>query len=180
MAYSYSPSDGDLVVYEKGKVVFRMKNQTGVVVPQSNVDTAKRDGISASGPASGPLVASTNSGSTVNSVPSNAPSPDVATNAGTSRGLWLDPAEAEGRLITRIEPDYPAAARAARIGGYVVVEVHVAEDGSVYSVRAVSGDPTLGAAAIRAVRNWRYQPYRIHNHPSQFITDVTLNFAANN
>ncbi len=55
-------------------------------------------------------------------------------------------------------------------------EIQVAEDGSVSSIRTITGDPILAAAASQAVRNWRYQPYRQHDHPAQFQTDVTLNF----
>jgi protein TonB len=65
----------------------------------------------------------------------------------------------------------------AHRAGNVVLEVQVAEDGSVCSVRTLSGDPLLASAAADAVRNWRYQPYRQHDHPSQFQTDVTLSFA---
>ena len=35
----------------------------------------------------------------------------------------------------------------------------------------------LAAAAAEAVRNWHYQPYRLHDRPAQFQTDVTLTFA---
>jgi outer membrane biosynthesis protein TonB len=38
----------------------------------------------------------------------------------------------------------------------------------------------LAAAAAEAVRNWRYQPYRQHDRPAQFQTDVTLRFALPN
>jgi TonB family protein len=52
----------------------------------------------------------------------------------------------------------------------------VAEDGTVSSIRTLSGDPILASAATEAVRNWRYQPYRRHDHPARFQTDVTLTF----
>jgi outer membrane biosynthesis protein TonB len=44
----------------------------------------------------------------------------------------------------------------------------------------LSGDPILAGAATEAVRNWRYQPYRQHDRPAQFQTDVTLSFSLPN
>jgi TonB family protein len=136
--------DGDLVVYEKGKVVFRLK--PGPVDPMNHSVT-------------------------------EAASIDKLT---PSHSVWLDPAQAEARLQSRTEPQYPAAALAAHQTGDVHLEVQVAEDGSVRHIRLLSGDPILAAAATEAVRNWRYQPYRVHDHPHQFQTDVTLTFAIPN
>ena len=92
-------------------------------------------------------------------------------------GVWLAPDRAERRLRNRIEPQYPADAMAAHRSGDVVLEVLVAADGSVVSIRTLSGDPLLAAAAAAAVRQWRYEPYRQHHRPSQFQTNVTLKFA---
>jgi TonB family protein len=64
--------------------------------------------------------------------------------------------------------------------GNVVLEVEVAEDGTVVNIRTISGDSLLAGAATEAVRNWRYQPYRQHDHPAQFRTDVTLSFTLPN
>jgi len=88
--------------------------------------------------------------------------------------------QAETRLLSRTEPQYPPEALATHRAGNVVLEVQVAEDGSVSSIRPLSGDPALAAAALEAVRNWRYQPYRQHDHPAQFQTDVTLSFTLPN
>src|ERR1017187_9606669 len=89
-------------------------------------------------------------------------------------GVWLAPDRAERRLRNRIEPQYPAEAMAAHRSGDVVLEVLVAADGSVVSIRPLSGGPLLAAAAAAAVRQWRYEPYRQHHRPSQFQTNVTL------
>ena len=158
-------NNGDLVVYEKGKVVFRIKN------PPAEQAAQLESGSNSGGEAS--LAAS-----------ATAPEPPVAapvpTKTGPTRSVWLNPTDAEDRLVTRIEPDYPMAARRAHRAGDVVLEVDVAEDGSVASVRTLRGDPVLAAAASQAVRNWRYQPYLLHDHPSEFHTDVTVSFATSN
>jgi protein TonB len=101
----------------------------------------------------------------------------ATTKVAPAQSVWLSPAQAETRLLRRTEPQYPPAALASHRAGDVVLEVQVAEDGSVSSIRTLSGDPFLAAAASEAVRNWRYQPYRQHDHPAQFQTDVTLSFS---
>ncbi len=55
-----------------------------------------------------------------------------------------------------------------------------AADEAGFGLRTLSGDPVLAAAATEAVRSWRYQPYRSHDHPTQFQTEVTLSFALPN
>jgi protein TonB len=98
--------------------------------------------------------------------------------------VWLAPDEAEDRLVTRVEPQYPPDALAAHRSGSVVLEVNVTEDGKVSSVRTLIGDPVLASAATAAVRNWRYRPYRSNEHPKEhalpFQTDVTLTFSLPN
>ncbi|MGB9074074.1 MAG: TonB family protein [Terriglobales bacterium] len=91
--------------------------------------------------------------------------------------VWLAPDAAEARLRHRGEPQYPAEALAAHRAGDIVLEVFVGEDGSVGSIRTVSGDPLLAGAAADAVRSWRYEPYRVQGRPAEFQTEVTLKFA---
>lgn len=150
-----APAEDELVVYEKGKVIFRMKPAPTKPGPakyhQAKPDSTKQDSDS--------IVEASST-----------------TKIAAPQSVWLSPAQAETRLLSRTEPRYPPEALAAHRAGNVVLEVHVAEDGSVSSVRTLSGDPLLAAAAAEAVRTWRYQPYRLHDHPSQFQTDVTLTF----
>lgn len=91
--------------------------------------------------------------------------------------IWLAPDAAEALLRERVEPDYPADARAARRSGDVKLEVIVQNDGSVGSSRILSGDPLLADAATAAVRGWRYEPYRLQGRPTEFQTEVTLKFS---
>ena len=94
--------------------------------------------------------------------------------------IWLSPSQSEARIVSRTEPSYPAEALAAHRSGNVLLEVQVADDGTVSSVRILSGDPLLASAAAESVRTWRYQPYLHRDHDrdraSPFQTDVTLTF----
>jgi TonB family protein len=154
-----APASDELVVYEKGKVIFRMK------------PTPTKPDRLRHLPAN-PIAARQSSDAIIEA--------SSTTKVAPSHSVWLAPAQAEARLLVRAEPHYPPEAIAAHRAGNVVLEVQVAEDGSVSSVRTLSGDPALAAAATEAVRHWRYQPYRRHDHPARFQTDVTLNFSLPN
>jgi TonB family protein len=168
-----SPAADELVVYEKGKVIFRMK--PAPAKRQAKVDSTMPDGDSVVEASSTSRIATAKLATTKTSTTKTA-----TTKIAPAQSVWLSPAHAETRLLRRTEPQYPPAALASHRAGNVVLEVQVAEDGSVSSIRTLSGDPLLAAAASEAVRNWRYQPYRQHDQPAQFQTDVTLSFSLPN
>jgi len=64
------------------------------------------------------------------------------------------------KLITRIEPQYPATLERLYIGGVVRLEVVVAANGKVESAKLLGGNPILGQSAIAAVKQWKYAPGR--------------------
>jgi periplasmic protein TonB len=169
-----APADGELVVYEKGKVIFRLKPDAAK--PEQAPDEAQANDR-ANDPQSAPDSASPDGDSIVEA---SSTTKIPITNKASAHGLRLSPEQAESRLLSRIEPRYPPEALAEHSAGEVVLEVHVAKDGSVSNVHTLSGDPVLAAAASEAVRNWRYQPYRQHGRPAQFQTDVTLTFTLPN
>jgi TonB family protein len=155
---------GELVVYQKGKVIFHM-NSGSTKPDQEKNRQAKADTTNAD-------VAREGSKGVVEA--------SSTTKLAPSQSVWLSPEQAAARLLSHSEPEYPPKARSARRAGNVVLEIRVAEDGSVSSIRTLSGDPVLATAAAEAVRNWRYEPYRLNDRPAQFDTDVTLSFTLPN
>jgi periplasmic protein TonB len=71
----------------------------------------------------------------------------------------------EGNLIRRVQPEYPALAKQARIQGTVVLRAVIAREGSIQDLQVISGHPLLVQAAINAVRQWRYRPYYLNDQP---------------
>jgi TonB family protein len=67
--------------------------------------------------------------------------------------------EATKHLTKRVEPRYPSTAEMAHIQGDVVVRVTIDENGKVTDAKPVSGHPMLLEAAVRAVRQWRFEPF---------------------
>jgi TonB family protein len=81
-----------------------------------------------------------------------------------------------GSLERKVQPIYPAQARSTRLQGPVVLQVVIDEVGEVRNLRTVSGDSVLARAAIDAVRQWRFQPYRLNGQPVKMPTQITVNF----
>jgi TonB family protein len=74
------------------------------------------------------------------------------------------------------EPEYPETARKQRLQGDVVVQAKVTKTGAVTDVGLVSGDPVLGAAAMKAVRLWKYEPFLQAGAPLEAEINVTMQF----
>ncbi len=81
------------------------------------------------------------------------------------------------RVVDRVEPEYPDAAKAHHIQGIVVLDVLVGGDGRVQRLSPVRGYPRLVAAAADAVRQWRFEPMTRNGRPASFETNITLTFA---
>ncbi|MGA2426497.1 MAG: energy transducer TonB [Terriglobales bacterium] len=83
---------------------------------------------------------------------------------------------AEGNLIYRAQPSYPPLARQARVQGAVELRAIISTAGRIENLVVVRGHPMLSAAAIEAVRQWRYRPYLLNNEPIEVETEITVNF----
>lgn len=81
-----------------------------------------------------------------------------------------------GSAISLPKPAYPAAARALKHEGSVTVQVLIDEEGRVVSANAVSGKPTLRAAAEAAARRARFSPTKLSGQPVKVSGVITYNF----
>ncbi len=81
-----------------------------------------------------------------------------------------------GNLLTRVNPVYPAEARAKGISGTVILHALIGKDGQVESLTAISGPEELQGAALDAVKQWVYKPYLLNGEPTEVDTTVTINF----
>jgi protein TonB len=80
------------------------------------------------------------------------------------------------RLVTRVEPVYPAEALSARVEGVVIVEPRTDTTGKVIDVKVLRSIPLLDQAALDAVKQWVYAPMCFNGAAIPFITTVTVLF----
>ena len=70
---------------------------------------------------------------------------------------------------------YPVCPR-ANARGKVSLQAVVSDDGAVDRVKVLTGDRVLAAAAIKAVRQWRYEPSSGEIQGVERETDITVSF----
>ena len=91
--------------------------------------------------------------------------------------LAILPAQAEEALLeNHPKPQYPPIARLAKVYGKVVLQAHIGTDGRVASLYVVDGPAMLQQAALDAVKNWTYGPYRENGVPMEVITTINVTF----
>lgn len=65
-----------------------------------------------------------------------------------------------------------------RISGDVVLQLEISKDGTVNSIKTLSGHPMLIAASLDAVRKWTYTPFLLDGKPIPVKTTITIPFGS--
>lgn len=79
-------------------------------------------------------------------------------------------------LIRPKDPVYPVLAQQNNVQGTVVLLARIAKDGSVDSVRVLSGPNILASAAVEAVKQWRFKPRDGDGQANLADTRITVDF----
>jgi TonB family protein len=93
--------------------------------------------------------------------------------------LRVSPETMEKRIVTKVEPVYPEAARKAGLQGLVVMDAVIAPDGTVKRLRPVSGPDLLAQSATAAVQSWKFEPYLSSGKPVEVETTIAIEFQLN-
>ena len=80
------------------------------------------------------------------------------------------------KRIVASPPVYPPFAISARVEGEVLLEALIDEQGRVSGVRLLRSVPLLDAAAVDAVRTWRYTPTLLNGVPVSVLMTVKVTF----
>jgi periplasmic protein TonB len=83
---------------------------------------------------------------------------------------------ANGLKIHDEQPHYPREAREKGIQGDVILQARIDTKGNLTSLKPVEGDPILAAAAVDAVKHWRYRPYLLNGEPVEVETTIKIQF----
>ena len=123
----------------------------------------------------------TNSQPWDSAIGNNGPSRDFSASIVEKPILGKRPVVSElkmGQLTHRVEPVYPKMAILIHVEGQVQLHAVVAKDGSIRTLEVIHGHPLLARAAVDAVKQWRYQPYKLNGEPVEVETFITVNFTA--
>ena len=112
-------------------------------------------------------------GTDLTSLPLPAPPPAPAPPAAYRTGGMIR----EPRKLAGVPPVYPEAARLAKIEGIVILEATIDERGFVTDARVLRSVPFLDAAALAALRQWRYTPTLLNGVPVRVLMTVTFRFS---
>lgn len=110
-----------------------------------------------------------------------APAGGPGTDTGAGTGPVSGPRPIGGRItapvkLRHVDPGYPALARQAGMQGTVTIECVIDIAGNVVQARVVNGPPLLTAAALDAVRQWKYRPTLLNGEPVSIIMSVSVQF----
>jgi TonB family protein len=101
----------------------------------------------------------------------------AARTAGQAAGKPPDQPTITGpRLLSRVPPVYPEAAKKAGIEGTVILSVSLDEKGAVIRARVIKSVPELDQAALDAVRQWKYEPMKVDGKARPVVFTVPVEF----
>lgn len=107
------------------------------------------------------------------------PTPEPKPSPSPQRPVTRTSTILQGTAIRKVQPVYPAIAKAARVQGPVQVQVEISEEGQVTSAVVLSGHPLLRDAAVQAARQWLWRPTLLGNVPVRVQGVLTFNFVLN-
>lgn len=109
-------------------------------------------------------------------LPNVEPPAIVHHNPQEARPVKVSEGVQQAQLISRIEPRYPPLALQIKKEGTVLFHAIISRDGHITALEVVSGPPLLVAAALDAVRQWRYRPTLLSGEPVEVETTITVTF----
>jgi TonB family protein len=80
------------------------------------------------------------------------------------------------RMISAVQPVYPALAKTQHVAGDVRVDALIDATGRVTTMKVVSGPSLLHQAAMDALRQWKYQAATLDGKPVAMHLTVTIQF----
>jgi protein TonB len=112
--------------------------------------------------------------------PSPAPKPSQESPAHAGDAASANPTINAGTLerLRYVAPEYPLKARGNGTSGWVDLAFDVETDGSVSNLAVLDSDPknVFDAAAVEAVRKWRYKPAQRDGHPIEQRAQLRIRF----
>jgi len=81
---------------------------------------------------------------------------------------------AQQLLAVKVPAEYPIAAQKQDVKGKVLMKATIGKDGRITDLEVLSGPDMLKEAALHAVRQWVYDPYRVDGEPVRVQTWINV------
>ncbi len=81
------------------------------------------------------------------------------------------------KIITKVNAEYPQAAKDAKIQGEVVVDIRIARDGTVADTKVIKSIPELDKAATDALKKYKFEQTLLNGKPVEVLATMTIRFA---
>lgn len=102
---------------------------------------------------------------------------------------WTQPSVVAGRFVAgvhipmpaktrHVDPDYPAGAYAEGRSGFVILELHIDEQGNVREATAARPVRGFDGVATRAARRWKYAPTMVDGKAVPVVTYAGMRFGS--
>ena len=144
---------------------------------------AKRRHAQSPRPAAGPLDVDGPAIIPIIAPPPPPPPPPLPPGASPARmeapgALRVNGESQQAKLVKQVPPVYPEAARQAGTSGVVRLGVIITKEGRVRDIQVMNSlGMGLDVAAMKAVKDWVYQPTLLNGEPVEVVTTVEVNFA---
>ena len=89
--------------------------------------------------------------------------------------IELTDLEAMSTLTRLVLPTYPKEATEIRLQGTAVIGVTIRKNGAV-DIKQVSAHPLIARAAVDAIGQWRFEPYKLNGEPIDVFAKVAVLF----
>lgn len=103
--------------------------------------------------------------------------PGAGPDAATRGPLFVTGKVQKPVKISDVPPEYSARAKRMRIQGDVILQSIISEQGEITRVKVLKGIPGCTMHAIRALRQWKFQPATLEGEPVAVYFTLTVNFA---
>jgi len=81
-----------------------------------------------------------------------------------------------GKIVKRVTPLYPKTISAKALAGGVIVKLTIDKQGVPQDLQVIKGDPILAKAALEALKQWRWKPYKLNGEPVEVESSVYIRF----
>lgn len=102
----------------------------------------------------------------------------AAAQADQQQAIRIGGNVAAAKLVTQVQPVYPAEAKRNGVQGTVRLEVVLSREGVPQDIRVLdSPSEDLSQSALEAVRQWRYSSTLLNGEPVEVVTEVKVNYS---